>query len=297
MTTRHWAAGALVAAAFALAPTAASAQTAGYSTGNVYLRAGPGTQYPAVGMVQKNARLAIFGCVSGYVWCDVAWGGSRGWMSGKYLQASYQNQMVEIPSYATALGLPIIGFSVGNYWDNYYRTEPWYGERAWWMNNPNRPPPPNWRPPGGGYGPGGPPPPGGWNRPPPPPPPPPGGWNNPGWNNPGGPPPPPPGGWNRPPPPPPPPPGGWNNPGWNNPGGPRPNNPAWNNPPGAPRPPAAAPVPPRPPQAMVPPRPAAPPPPQVRRIPPPSGASPQNQGTTNAPKNKLPKFLVPENQQ
>lgn len=292
MTARHWAAGAFVAAALALAPETASAQTAGYSTGNVYLRAGPGTQYPAVGMVQKNASVAIFGCVSGYAWCDVAWGGSRGWMSGKYLQAAYQNQMVDIPPYATALGLPIIGFSIGNYWDNYYRTQPWYDERSWWVNNPHRPPPPNWRPPGGGYGPGGPPPPPpggwnnpGWNNPGGPPPPPPGGWNNnPGWNNPGGPPPPPPGGWNRPGGPPPPPPGGWNNPGWNN-------------PPGAPRPPAAAPVPPRPPQAMVPPRPAAPPPPQVRRIPPPSGASPQNQGTTNAPKNKPPKFLVPENQQ
>lgn len=168
---------------------AASAQTPGYVTTNVNLRAGPDTSYPAVAVLGAGSPLDIFGCLDAYTWCDVDWQGYRGWVAAQYLQYDYRGRRVGLPDYAPMIGVPIIGFSVDNYWGRYYRDRPWYGDRYRWSQPPGYRPPP----PGGYYG--APPPRGGWNNAPPP-----GNWN-------GGPPPgnwngrPPQGNWNGAPPP------------------------------------------------------------------------------------------------
>ncbi|MCB4767819.1 SH3 domain-containing protein [Ancylobacter sp. Lp-2] len=151
----------------------ASAQTGGFVTTNVNLRAGPGTDYPAVVVLGAGTPLSIFGCLDTYSWCDVDWRGYRGWVAAAYLEYDYRGRRVEFPSYAPMIGVPIIGFSVDNYWGRYYRDRPWYGDRYRWGSPPGRRPPP---PPGGGWY-GGPPPGGGgwggggggWNNGPPPP--------------------------------------------------------------------------------------------------------------------------------
>ncbi|GLK83458.1 SH3 domain-containing protein [Ancylobacter defluvii] len=173
----------------------ASAQTGGFVTTNVNLRAGPGTDYPAVVVLGTGTPLTIFGCLDSYSWCDVDWRGYRGWVAAAYLEYDYRGRRVEFPSYAPMIGVPIIGFSVDNYWGRYYRDRPWYGDRYRWGSPPGRRPPP---PPQGGGWYGGQPPRGDWNG---------GGWNGGqpprgGWN--GGQPPrgdwnngqPPRGGWN-----------------------------------------------------------------------------------------------------
>lgn len=226
---------------------AAAAQTPGFVTTNVNLRAGPSTSYPAVTVLGAGTPLDIFGCLEGYSWCDVNWRGYRGWVAATYLQYDYRGRRVYLPDYAPTIGVPIVGFSVNNYWGRYYRDQPWYDDRYRWAPPPGgRPPPP---PPGGWYGPPGPPPPGGWQgggyRPPPPPP---------RWND--GPPPP---RWNDGPPPP-----RWDN---NRPPGPPQGGPPPGRPPGPPQggpppggPPQAGPPPGPPPQAGPPPgRPPGPP--------------------------------------
>ena len=187
----------LAVAAGLLALTgAASAQTGGFVTANVNLRAGPGTDYPAVTVLGAGTPLGIFGCIDGYSWCDVDWRGYRGWVAAQYLEYDYRGRRVVLPDYGPTIGVPIVTFSVDNYWGRYYRDRPWYEDRYRWGAPPGRRPPPP--PPGGGWY-GGPPPRGGWNEPPR------GGWNEPprgGWN--GGQPPrggwdgggPPRGGWN-----------------------------------------------------------------------------------------------------
>jgi len=59
----------------------------GFLSASVNLRAGPGTHYPALLVIPAGAPLEIIGCLSGYGWCDVAWGDNRGWVSGRYLQS------------------------------------------------------------------------------------------------------------------------------------------------------------------------------------------------------------------
>ena len=54
----------------------------------------------------------------------------------------YQSSVVPIYSYGPALGLPIITFSIGSYWDNYYRGRPFYGNRNYWYHRPYHPPAP-----------------------------------------------------------------------------------------------------------------------------------------------------------
>ncbi|MDM0111610.1 SH3 domain-containing protein [Variovorax sp. J22R133] len=153
-------------------PILASAQQAITRGGN--LRAGPGGGYPVVAVLGAGQPLNVVGCTRGYGWCDVILpDGLRGWLYASNLDFPYQGTTVPLLSYGAIIGVPIIGFTIGNYWGNYYRDRPWYNEPRWWGGRPPPPPPhAGWRPP--------PPPMPGWQPRPPPPnfrPPPPGGWH------------------------------------------------------------------------------------------------------------------------
>jgi len=186
----------LVAATLMLLSSAALAQYA-YTTGTVNMRAGPDSSYPLVLRVYPGTQVQVHGCIADWSWCDVNVGFERGWIYAPYLAYPYQGNNVAIYGFGPSLGLPIVSFTIGPYWDNYYRGRPWWYQRNDWYYRPlpvHRPPPPGWRPPPppppGWRPPSGTRPPPGWRPPPPRPPPPPG----------GGRPPPPPGGGTAPPP-------------------------------------------------------------------------------------------------
>lgn len=95
-----------------LAPAIAEAAE-GYSTANVNMRAGPSTRYPAVAVIPAGSSIEIRGCLSDVNWCDVEFYGGRGWVSGQYVQALYQQRRVYVgPQYYRPLGIPMIRFSV-----------------------------------------------------------------------------------------------------------------------------------------------------------------------------------------
>lgn len=256
---RRWLA--IAALAFAV-PLAASAQEA-YTRGSPTLFAGPSPDYPAVARLAPGQSLSVVGCTDGYGWCDVVLpDGLRGWVAANRLEYDYAGDTLPLATYGAAIGVPIVGFTLGNYWSNYYRDRPWYREPRWWGNRPPPPPVPGWRPPppptlGWAPRPPGP----GWNAPPP----------RPGWSG-----PPPRQEWNAPPPRPewngPPPRPEWNGgpprPGW----GGQPQRPEWNG-----RPPPAPMQP--PPVAMPRPQPQFPmqPPPQQQPRPPMAAPQPQQQ--------------------
>lgn len=124
----------MAAAALAITVGASSAAAArpGFATANVHMRAGPSSGFPAVTTIPSGAEVNIHGCHAGYDWCDVGWSGTRGWVDAQYLQFIYRDRRVLLPSFAATVGLPIIAFSVGSYWDNYYRDRSWYHRRAYW---------------------------------------------------------------------------------------------------------------------------------------------------------------------
>ncbi|MGG7577991.1 SH3 domain-containing protein [Rhizobium sp. Nf11,1] len=128
-----------IAAATLLVLAPAIAQAAeGYSTANVNMRAGPSTRYPAVAVIPAGSSVEIRGCLSNVNWCDVEFYGGRGWVSGQYVQAVYEQRRVYVgPRYYRPLGIPLVTFSVGNYWDRYYRHRDFYRERDRWSRGPD----------------------------------------------------------------------------------------------------------------------------------------------------------------
>lgn len=153
----------LLAIVLALAlPLAASAQNA-FTTQAVNMRAGPDRSFPLVAWLPAGTAVQVFGCLEGWRWCDTAWGPHRGWVWSQALQTTFQSQPWIIFYGGPMLGIPLVTFSIGTYWDSFYRSRPWWHQRNYWFHRPPPPPPPVWRPP-----------PPGWHPPPavrPPPPP------------------------------------------------------------------------------------------------------------------------------
>jgi Uncharacterized protein with a bacterial SH3 domain homologue len=153
---------ALAALLFGLTlPMAAGAATSGYATGNVNMRAGPGTAYPVIVTMRAGDGVVIHGCLSNRSWCDTSWRGYRGWVSSSYLAGAYSGRRVPVQTYAPTLGVPVISFYFDRYWNNHYRSRSFYHRDDYWRRwgHGHRPPPrvehrpprQDWRPPRGDH--------------------------------------------------------------------------------------------------------------------------------------------------
>jgi uncharacterized protein YraI len=138
----------VLTALLAGAPAISYAQFA-YTAKDVHLRAGPAVDYPVVAILPAGMQIAVEGCLSDYRWCDVVAGPDRGWIYAANIVYPYQGADVPVLAYGAVIGLGIVAFSVGDYWDNYYRGRPWYSQRQVWIDRPrpaftagNRRPPP-----------------------------------------------------------------------------------------------------------------------------------------------------------
>ena len=113
MTPRAFLAGSALAAALVLPSVAAAVP--GYTTGNVNVRTGPGTQYQAITTAPAGSGVDILGCMPGRTWCDIVLGNLRGWVSGRYVQeGGAVVQQYVVPRYVAPS--PVVRFSFGNTW-------------------------------------------------------------------------------------------------------------------------------------------------------------------------------------
>lgn len=120
---------AALALALPLAATAEQARTKQW----VNVRAGPAGNYPTVMRLPPGSYLQVYGCTSGYRWCDViSSDGQRGWAQGGSLYYPYEDRMVPVMGYGPSFGIPITPFVMVDYWGSYYRERPWYGQRRYW---------------------------------------------------------------------------------------------------------------------------------------------------------------------
>ncbi|MQT14992.1 SH3 domain-containing protein [Segnochrobactrum spirostomi] len=153
---KDWIGGIILVIATSASALPSWADAPGFVVANVNLRAGPGTQFPPVALVPAGSPVTMYGCTAGYAWCDVSWGPSRGWMAQRYLRLAYQNTQAPVPGFAAVVGLPIVTFEIGPYWNAYYAGQPWFGNLWQYGGGPG----PGGGPAGpGGWGGGGP---GGW---------------------------------------------------------------------------------------------------------------------------------------
>ena len=108
-------------AVFLLLPIPALAQFA-LTTQPVNLRAGPDPAFPLVTWFPARTTVTLVGCTVDERWCDVVVGRSRGWLSSKYLSFRARNRV------------PTVTFSVESYWDEHYRSRPWFSDKPLWIN-------------------------------------------------------------------------------------------------------------------------------------------------------------------
>lgn len=149
----------ILTAALAAVPATSYAELA-YPSKDVNLRAGPAIEYPLVARLQAGAAISVEGCLDDYRWCDVVAGPYRGWVYAGNLVYPYQGDNVPLLTYGAAIGIGVLAFSLGHYWDDHYRARPWYPQRQQWINAPRSGFGPGYRPqPGPGFRPGASPPP------------------------------------------------------------------------------------------------------------------------------------------
>src|ERR1700693_3040334 len=116
-------------------PGVSLAETA-YTTKSVNLRAGPSRDYELVARAPAGVPVDVYGCVDDWTWCDVSLGNDRGWVYAGNLDYPYQDRRVVVFGNGPMIGFPIVTFSVGPYWDTYYRGRPWYSRRSYWVGRP-----------------------------------------------------------------------------------------------------------------------------------------------------------------
>jgi uncharacterized protein YraI len=165
---KQWHSIPLLAAAVPLAlamSVPAQAQSAdGYLNGDIALRAGPALEFPEIEGLPYGTYVSVQGCTEDWVWCDVIAGpGDRGWVPGDYIDYVYEGEPVVVTEYGPRIGIPIVTFSITNYWNAHYHDRPFYRERSVWFHRDiprHAPAPPHHvahrKPP--------PPPPGGWHH-------------------------------------------------------------------------------------------------------------------------------------
>jgi uncharacterized protein YraI len=112
-----------------LVPGVAAAATAAIVTTDLNIRTGPGTGYYAFDVIPVGGRVTVYGCATGYNWCDVGWAGTRGWVSGNYLAYRSGGYNSSIASIGISIGVPIVGFDFYDYHDHWYRDRSWYRAR------------------------------------------------------------------------------------------------------------------------------------------------------------------------
>lgn len=73
----------IAAAVIALGAASAADARPVLVTADLNVRTGPGTQYPSVGVIRGGSNAEVGRCFDG--WCEVVWGGLRGFSSQAYL--------------------------------------------------------------------------------------------------------------------------------------------------------------------------------------------------------------------
>lgn len=75
----------VLSAIMGLATIGGASAATGMTTTAVNLRIGPGTGHPVLTAIPASQPVTIVGCITSYAWCDVVWGGYRGWVSAAYV--------------------------------------------------------------------------------------------------------------------------------------------------------------------------------------------------------------------
>lgn len=88
----------------------AFADVAATATTELNVRAGPGTQYPVIGVIGGGTGVGIQGCVEGSKWCSVNVNGAVGWVYSDYLVADLSGSPIVLTERPAELQVPVVTY-------------------------------------------------------------------------------------------------------------------------------------------------------------------------------------------
>lgn len=140
----------LLALALACGAQTAAAETTALIVRSVNVRSGPHQAMPTVTWLLTGTHVTVIGCIASWRWCDIQSGRERGWVYTRYLSVPFEGSAKTIIDGGPNLGLPLVEFQLGPYWDEHYQRRFWYAEKAQWQRRlDEQRPAPEWRPPAG----------------------------------------------------------------------------------------------------------------------------------------------------
>ncbi|WP_164855482.1 DUF1236 domain-containing protein [Sinorhizobium meliloti] len=101
---------ALAAGAMLAAIPAAYAEMSATKLTDLNVRAGPGPQYPAVGVATRGSAAVLDGCMEGSNWCRIDVNGLRGWAYARYLATDMGGTTAIIQERRTELSVPTVAY-------------------------------------------------------------------------------------------------------------------------------------------------------------------------------------------
>jgi uncharacterized protein YraI len=97
-----------VAGALAAMSGAALAETAVSAVTDLNVRAGPGPQYPVIGVLAAGQSATLEGCIANSKWCTIAEPNGRGWVYSDYVSADFGGNAVVLTRRPADAGIAIV---------------------------------------------------------------------------------------------------------------------------------------------------------------------------------------------
>ncbi len=88
----------------------AQAEMMATTVNDLNVRAGPGPQYPSVGLATRGSTAVLDGCIEGSRWCRVDVNGMRGWVYADYLQVDHGGSSVIVEQHRSEIGVPSVTY-------------------------------------------------------------------------------------------------------------------------------------------------------------------------------------------
>lgn len=89
---------------------AALAQSMVSATTDLNVRAGPGPQYPVVGVIAADGQAMLDGCLDGSKWCQVTAEGVQGWAYSDYLIGDNAGVEVVVTERPAGMEVPVVTY-------------------------------------------------------------------------------------------------------------------------------------------------------------------------------------------
>ncbi len=95
-----------------LASTAsvALAEMSATTVTDLEVRAGPGPQYPSLGLATRGSAAVLDGCIEGSNWCRIDVNGMRGWAFAESLAIDQGGQSMIVEEHRVDLGVPVVTY-------------------------------------------------------------------------------------------------------------------------------------------------------------------------------------------